>query len=216
MGLKVFLMGAVAALAVGAAHAATVTYSNTPDGGTIAPFGFSDTQTYGEVFTPTVSGTLTSFTLSLTGGVGGDLAGAVGTWNGGASYGLGFGSPSTLYVSAPISSGSGGAFTFAPDVSVTAGDTYVAFLSVYGLNATTTTSMPSAGGNPAGIDYFVWNNTSSPYGNTSWNYFYPTNAQFAYSVSTVPEPSTWAMMGLGFAGLAFAGYRARRTAIAAA
>jgi hypothetical protein len=31
-----------------------------------------------------------------------------------------------------------------------------------------------------------------------------------------PEPSTWAMMGLGFAGLAFAGYRSRRTAAAIA
>ena len=31
-----------------------------------------------------------------------------------------------------------------------------------------------------------------------------------------PEPSTWAMMGLGFAGLAFAGYRSRRSAAAIA
>ena len=31
-----------------------------------------------------------------------------------------------------------------------------------------------------------------------------------------PEPSTWAMMDLGFAGLAFAGYRARKNAAAAA
>jgi len=31
------------------------------------------------------------------------------------------------------------------------------------------------------------------------------------SVSTVPEPSTWAMMGLGFGGLAFAGYRRSKT-----
>jgi Beta-1,3-glucanase/PEP-CTERM motif len=32
----------------------------------------------------------------------------------------------------------------------------------------------------------------------------------------IPEPSTWVMMGLGFAGLAFAGYRAKRkTAVAA-
>jgi PEP-CTERM motif len=37
-----------------------------------------------------------------------------------------------------------------------------------------------------------------------------------FSLSAVPEPSTWAMMGLGFAGLAFAGYRARRTAISIA
>ncbi len=33
---------------------------------------------------------------------------------------------------------------------------------------------------------------------------------------SVPEPATWAMMGLGFAGLAFAGYRSRRTAAAIA
>jgi hypothetical protein len=33
---------------------------------------------------------------------------------------------------------------------------------------------------------------------------------------TVPEPSTWAMMMLGFAGLGFAGYRkSRKAAIAA-
>jgi PEP-CTERM motif len=30
------------------------------------------------------------------------------------------------------------------------------------------------------------------------------------SIATVPEPSTWAMMLLGFAGLGFAGYRASR------
>ena len=34
--------------------------------------------------------------------------------------------------------------------------------------------------------------------------------------TTVPEPSTWVMMGLGFAGLAFAGYRARRSSAAPA
>ncbi len=33
--------------------------------------------------------------------------------------------------------------------------------------------------------------------------------------AAVPEASTWAMMVLGFAGLGFAGFRARRTAIAA-
>lgn len=32
----------------------------------------------------------------------------------------------------------------------------------------------------------------------------------------VPEPSSWAMMGLGFASLAFAGFRSRRAAISAA
>jgi len=33
-------------------------------------------------------------------------------------------------------------------------------------------------------------------------------------LSTVPEASTWAMMMLGFAGLGFAGYRAKRTLLA--
>jgi hypothetical protein len=36
------------------------------------------------------------------------------------------------------------------------------------------------------------------------------------SITTVPEPSTWAMMLLGFAGLSFAGYRASRRDAAAA
>jgi hypothetical protein len=31
--------------------------------------------------------------------------------------------------------------------------------------------------------------------------------------SAVPEPSTWAMMALGFVGLGFAGYRRARTAM---
>jgi hypothetical protein len=40
---------------------------------------------------------------------------------------------------------------------------------------------------------------------------------YAFTVgSAVPEPSTWAMMGFGFAGLAFAGFRSRRTATAIA
>ena len=41
---------------------------------------------------------------------------------------------------------------------------------------------------------------------------------YAVTVGSVPEPSTWAMMMLGFAGLGFAGYRkakVARTALAA-
>ena len=42
----------------------------------------------------------------------------------------------------------------------------------------------------------------------------PSNSfEIAQITTSVPEPSTWAMMGLGFAGLAFAGYRARRTPV---
>jgi hypothetical protein len=38
----------------------------------------------------------------------------------------------------------------------------------------------------------------------------------AVSVSSIPEPATWAMMMLGFAGLGFAGYRTQRKAISIA
>jgi hypothetical protein len=40
----------------------------------------------------------------------------------------------------------------------------------------------------------------------------PFNAAFSLSGSVIPEPSTWAMMLLGFAGLGFAGYRQARKA----
>jgi hypothetical protein len=41
---------------------------------------------------------------------------------------------------------------------------------------------------------------------------------FVYTASSVPEPSTWGMLLIGFAGLGFAGYRKTkggRTALAA-
>jgi hypothetical protein len=41
------------------------------------------------------------------------------------------------------------------------------------------------------------------------------NAAFSLTGSAVPEPSTWAMMLLGFAGLGFAGYRRAKTIIGA-
>ena len=38
----------------------------------------------------------------------------------------------------------------------------------------------------------------------------PITDEFSVSGTVVPEPSTWAMMLLGFAGLAFSGYRRAR------
>jgi hypothetical protein len=38
----------------------------------------------------------------------------------------------------------------------------------------------------------------------------PFNAAFSLTGTVVPEPSTWAMMLLGFAGLGFAGFRRAR------
>jgi hypothetical protein len=56
-------------------------------------------------------------------------------------------------------------------------------------------------GGPFYIDYIEANGSPS---------------DLTFSVAGIPEPSTWAMMLLGFAGLGYAGYRGRRSAIAAA
>jgi len=60
--------------------AAIVSLDNSPANGSISSFGVPDSQTYGQVFTAPVTGTLTSFTLWLDGGVG-QLQGGVGNWN---------------------------------------------------------------------------------------------------------------------------------------
>jgi hypothetical protein len=43
-----------------------------------------------------------------------------------------------------------------------------------------------------------------------------TNSLLVVTPGTVPEPPTWAMLLIGFAGLGFAGYRARRAAVSIA
>ena len=197
----------VACVAMGAmassANAVTVILDNTPpSGGATSTFGTPDTLTYGEVFTAPITGTLTSFTLWLNGGVGA-VEGAIGTWNGTSTFGSGFGSPATLFTSAPVTSTGAQAFTFNPNVSVTAGDQYVAFLTVFGVSgASGTTSMPESNNSVSGIDYFVFNNSSSPFVNTSWNYFgsFP-NAEFRAEFSSVPGP----VVGAGLPGLILAG-----------
>jgi hypothetical protein len=63
---------------------------------------------------------------------------------------------------------------------------------------------------------FLIDNRAAIYGVYTINGGDPITVPVALTVG-VPEPSTWAMMLLGFAGLGFAGYRtSRRTAAAAA
>jgi len=58
-------------------------------------------------------------------------------------------------------------------------------------------------------------NINSSFGTTG-GAFILTSAGDATFTATIPEPSTWAMMLIGFAGLAYAGYRrATRAAHAA-
>ena len=81
------------------------------------------------------------------------------------------------------------------------------YVDIYGLAFTASGATWNLWGNGAGSNYSL--------------YSYDPNSGYApdagsVTVSGVPEPSTWVMMGLGFAGLAFAGFRARRTATAIA
>jgi len=56
------------------------------------------------------------------------------------------------------------------------------------------------GTNVTVIDYFVWNNTTDPMNNPSWNYFSEIgDAQFSasfFSVAAVPEPTSLALCGI--------------------
>jgi hypothetical protein len=214
------LAGAAAALLLMATGAQAQTFTAGPNGNNIAPFGSPDTQTYGEVFTSPVTGTLDSFTLYLNGAIGGDLFGGVGAWNGTSAFNYNFGESADLYDSAAVAGDHSGAYTFNPNIAVTAGSNYVVFLSVFGQDHSNqfTTTMPLA--NSGGVfDYFVWNNDCSGFCNgsptsTQWNYFFNAGSAQTDLTFSVPEPTTWALMLMGFGGLGAALRGRRRAALA--
>ena len=76
-----------------------------------------------------------------------------------------------------------------------------------------TISLNSTGSAYATPDFFGVIDTT---GITSVQVTSPDFVLNVNGVTTVPEPSTWATMLLGFAGLGFAGYRASRRSAAAA
>ena len=190
---------------------AEVILSNAPTGGTLWPFGRGNSLTYGQVFTAPISGTLDSFSLYLNGGVGALHAG-VGLWNGTAVFDYGFGEASNLYTSSSVASLGAGPYTFAPGIGVIAGQQYVAYISVYGEAGASYSGVEMPlGTNVSGIDYLVWNNTSNPMNNPSWNYFFNAgDALFEASFSPVPEPSTYAMAVAGLACAAWGAVRKQR------
>jgi hypothetical protein len=206
--MKILGMIVAGAIVLAAQAGLAATLSNNPTGGNVSTFGWPDSQTYGQVFVAPVTGTLDSFTMHLGSSVG-DIVGAVGTWNGPASHGFGFGSDTTLYQSAATAS-VGGANTFTPGISVTAGNIYVAFLTVFGLNNTGQRTFMPLGDGLAGGGYFVWNNADSPFGDGSWNYFFQAgSALFSanFTPSQVPLPAGIVLLIGALGGLALVARR---------
>jgi hypothetical protein len=223
--LSIALSIVTGAFAAGA-NASEITISNGGGPAENFEFGPEETKTMGEVFTPPVSGTLTSFSLTLgpddsLPGVA-ELFGGVGTWNGGPDPNASAGSPTNLYQSANVpSTASIQTFTFTPDVRVTAGEQYVAYLSVYGITGDQGHSgmIGFIGTNLVpGINYFALTGDDvDPRGNSNWEgCACDFTAQFSATFTTVAEPSTWALMALGFGALGLAGWRSRRRGVAVA
>jgi len=198
---------ATPAFAGGPPAPTTSTIQNAASGLNISSFGpIPETPTYGQVFTAPISGTLTSFQLTLNGGVGA-LFGGVGTWNGvGSTWAAGYGSPTNLFESAAVASAGAQTYTFTPNIAVTAGSQYVAYISVFGVaGATGATSMPAGTNTDPNLLYMVWNNLHDPRGDAQWNYTMNLGdalfkAEFS-SASPVPEPGSYALMLGGLAAL---------------
>jgi hypothetical protein len=216
---------ALLTLAPLAAQAGSVNLSNENSvGGTVGPLGSEfQPNTYGEVFTAPVNGTLSAFTFTFVGPIPQFQAG-IAEWNGPSTFTAGAGVSAIDYETGPQSGVADSDFTFNPDLTVTAGTEYVAFITTFGLPLPPFQPNGIVYSNPptAGIDYFV-SNFGDP-GDASWEYDTDYNidltmnahfttvgcsADIRGACGGVPEPAVWTMMLLGFGG-AGAALRRRR------
>ena len=208
----------VAAIAVPASAATTVDTTGSFSGNW-SPFGQPDTSAYGQSFTVGSDNVLNSFSLYLDGQVGSPLnfTSYVYAWNGSSITG------SALYTSTVqtfLGSDSSSPVEFAfntGSLSLNSGSQYVAFLFA---NSGGLANMPMASGDFAGGN-FVFNNVGPNFSDLStsgWAVVQPDvwfRAAFNAG-GAVPEPGTWAMMLLGFAGIGMAVRRERAKAVALA
>jgi hypothetical protein len=115
--------------------------------------GGQQTQFVGETFTAPISGAVTNFQFTLNSSALPSLYGAIYAWDGSQ--------PTTLLWQSPVVSASAGLLDFSPvGANVTQGQTYVAFLSTYGIDqnghsdagsATVADCLPFAGCNSNSI-----------------------------------------------------------------
>lgn len=197
--------------AAGATPAAAVTISNptnTHDLGYLSGslIGGNQTQFLGQTFTAPVTGELTNFQFTLNSSSLQSLYGVVFAWDGSA--------PTTELWRSPTIAGTAGLVSFNPTgVTLTAGQTYVAFLSTYELEGnsglasigTCLTFVGCTSNLTPNLGTLIIGNiysdvpVFSPIVNNS------RDATFSVTIAeaAVPEPATWAMMIIGFGAVGF-------------
>lgn len=209
---KVLLAAAFMAALSMPAGASVIDTTTTFDG-TIAPFGAPNTATYGQTFTAAGS-QLLSFSLFLQQGAGPnplDLRVYIGTWTGSHVGEIVFASGTeTMPLDADTWE-----FAYAPDIALTAGNDYVAFLSISDLPEQSASAfvMPGAGDVIAGNFVFLNNGTdASQWTTTDWSSFDGADVWFRaeFSDAAVPEPLTLTLFGAGLVGVGMLRRRARR------
>jgi MYXO-CTERM domain-containing protein len=187
------------------------------------PFGFPETQTIGQTFTPDADQThLIGFTMYLrdpgqTGSLTGNslqFQGYIASWN--AAQGRADSILFSSTVRTEPASGAPRAFTFTPTLTLTPGQTYVAFLSSVGIGAQLESAfgMPLNGNIIAG--HFVYQNEPDVAALTAQPWVtgdYPFNDAWLQVRFGSPTPTpTPAPAGLGLLGLALAGLALSRRA----
>jgi hypothetical protein len=180
--------------------------------------GGRQTQFVGETFSAPITGALTDFQFTLNSSALPSLYGAVYAWNGSQ--------PTTLLWQSSVVSASAGLLDFSPiGVNVMQGQTYVAFLSTYGIDqngnsnsgsATLGDCLPFGGCNSNSIPNLgnlVFANVLAD--GPTWTSAINNSRDATFSAtftSAVPELSTWAMIIVGFASVGFMAYGRRGSA----